>query len=100
MPPRRKSTPSNVVHKQSGRGRPSWTDAAGTRQQRLRPGRFGSRESLEAKARLELELAISPTATIANRNAISLAELLCAYLEHAQPHYRGPMGGRRRNWGV
>jgi integrase len=92
MPPRRKLTPSYVLHKQSGRGRLVWTDANGNRQQKLLPGPFGSPESLAAKARLELELATSPTATVANRNAISLAELLCAYLDHAQSHYRGPDG--------
>lgn len=92
MPPRRKLTPSYVPHKQSGRGRLVWTDAVGTRQQKLLPGPFVSPESLAAKARLELELVASSNAIAASRNAISLAELLCAYLDHAQSHYRGPDG--------
>src|SRR5262249_35612413 len=89
----RKLTPSYVLHKQSGQGRLVWYDHTGSRQQKLLPGPFGSPESLAAKARLELEIATSPTRTpAADRDAISVNELLLAFLEHAERHYRGPDG--------
>jgi integrase len=87
---KRKPTPSYVLHKQSGRGRLTWTDTAGIRQQKLLPGAFNSPESLVAKARLELEIATSATATAPGtpNSNISVAEVLNAYLEHAKQHYR------------
>ncbi len=64
---------SYVLHKQSGRARLIWTDALGTRQQKLLPGPFGSAESLTAKARLELEDAtdylFSPARAVAELRA-------------------------------
>jgi hypothetical protein len=63
MPRPRNLTPTYTLHKQSGRGRLIWTDTAGVRHEKLLPGEYGSDESLAAKARLELELATSPTAT-------------------------------------
>jgi integrase len=93
MPPRRKLAPSYVEHKQSGRGRLVWYDATGTRQQKLLPGVFGSPESLTAKARLEMELAASPTRQPAiEPSAFTVAQLLDIYLDHAERHYRGPDG--------
>lgn len=89
----RKPTPSYVLHKQSGQGRLVWYDQTGSRQQKLLPGPFGSSESLAAKARLELEIATSPTRSpVADRNGISVNELLLAFLEHAERHYRDPHG--------
>ena len=84
----RNPVPSYLHHKQSGRGRLVWTDAAGTRHFRLLPGPFGSAESLEAKARLELELAASPLRASADPGDISVAEVLLAYAQHAERHYR------------
>ena len=92
MPPARNRTPSYLPHKQSGRGRAIWYDASGTRQQKLLPGAFDSPESRTAFARLQLELETSPAATVANPAALVMAELLVAYLEHAEQHYRGPDG--------
>jgi integrase len=87
---KRKLVPSYVLHKQSGRGRLLWTDAAGIRQQKLLPGPFNSPESLVAKARLELEIATAATAppTRSPTDAVSVAEALGAFLEHAKQHYR------------
>ena len=45
MPRSRKLTPSYLPHKQSGRGRAVWTDAAGVRHEQLLPGPFDSRAS-------------------------------------------------------
>ncbi len=92
MPPARKRTPSYLFHKQSGRGRAVWYDATGTRQQKLLPGAFDSPESRTAFARLQLELETSPAATASDPAALTVAELLCAYLDHADGHYRGPDG--------
>lgn len=84
----RNPAPSYVLHKQSGRGRLAWTDFLGTRQQKLLPGLYNSPESLAAKARLELELATGAAATATPADAISVAEVLLAFLEHAKRHYR------------
>ncbi len=94
MPPLRKQTVSYVPYNQSGRGRAVWYDATNTRQQKLLPGLFNSSESLAAKARLELELVTSPTATAApvDPETLSVAEVLAAYLDFAERHYREPDG--------
>ena len=94
MPARRRSVPSYLPHKQSGRARAVWTDAAGERHQKLLPGRFDSTESRAAFARVVAELAVTP---LANRAVdgpvgITVAELLLAYLNHAERHYRTPDG--------
>jgi integrase len=63
------------------------------RREKLLPGSFGSSESLAAKARLELELAASPTREPApSPDLHSVAEFLCAYLDFAEQHYRGSDG--------
>ncbi|HEX4609346.1 MAG TPA: site-specific integrase [Urbifossiella sp.] len=87
MPRPRNLTPTYSQHKQSGRGRLIWTDTAGVRHEKLLPGPFGSEESLTAKARLELELATSPTRSVTDAEDISLAEILAAYLTHATKYY-------------
>jgi integrase len=89
---RRKSIPSYVLHKQSGRGRVVWYDSAGTRRQRLLPGAFNSPESRTALARFQLELETSPVAAVSDPTGLTLAELLSAYLDHALRHYRGSDG--------
>jgi len=83
----RNLTPSYVLHKQSGRGRLVWSDSLGNHFQRLLPGPFNSPESLTAKARLELELATSPTGSLAEKNGITVAEVLAAFLAHAKAYY-------------
>src|SRR5947209_13306661 len=94
MPRPRKSIPSYLPHAQSGRARAVWTDRAGTRQFRLLPGAFDSPESRAAFAALLLEREAAPhhAPAAANPNGITLAELLLAYLEHAERHYRTPDG--------
>ena len=85
-------TPSYLSHKQSGRARLVWTDVTGVRQQKLLPGKFGTRESLAAKARLELEIATSPTRGVVRHPDVAVAEVLAAYMAHAQRYYRGADG--------
>jgi integrase len=93
MPRPRRLTPSYLEHKQTGRGRLVWTDHTGTRHEQLLPGAFGSPESLQAKAALELEIATSPIRVpIAHRTAITVNELFLAFLDHGERHYRGPDG--------
>jgi integrase len=63
------------------------------RQEKLLPGPFGSAESLAAKARLEMELAASPTRQPAvEPRAFTVAQLLDAYLDHAERHYQDADG--------
>jgi integrase len=88
MSTRRYPTPSYLLHRQSGRARAVWTDNLGLRHQKLLPGPFDSPESRTAFARLQLELETSPTAITTDPSAISLAEVLCAYLEFADGYYR------------
>lgn len=86
MVARRKLTPSYLEHKQSGRARAIWTDSSGTRHEKLLPGPFDSPESRSAHARLALEVATSPA--VANPTAVTVNEVLLAYLEYAGRHYR------------
>jgi hypothetical protein len=92
MPAQRKSVPTYCRHKQSGRGRAVWTDAHGSRHFKLLPGAFESSESRTAFATLLLELEASPAAVTAPVQGITLAEVMIAYLEHADRHYRGADG--------
>ena len=92
MSARRKPTPSYLLHRQSGRGRAVWTDSTGTRQQKLLPGPFDSQESRTAFARLQLELETSPTAAVTDTKHLSVAEVLHAFVEHAERYYRTPDG--------
>lgn len=93
MPARRKATPSYLPHSQSGKARAVWTDSAGTRHYRMLPGAYDSKESREAFARLLLELEAAPhQPAAANPAEMTMAELLLAFLDHAERHYRGPDG--------
>ena len=85
MPAPKKITPSYLRHSQSGRARAVWTDRLGNRHDRLLPGPFDSPESRTAFAKLLLELEAAPA-------VLTMAELLLAFLDHAQQHYRGPDG--------
>lgn len=84
----RKLTPTYSHHKQTGRGRLTWTDSLGIRHEKLLPGPYNSSESLGAKARLELEIATSPIGTVGKNDHISVAEVLAAFQDHAATHYR------------
>ena len=90
MPARRKSTPSYLPHRQSGRARAVWTDATGVRHQKLLPGPFDSPASRTAFAKLQLELATTPLTRppLADPEGVTVAELLLAYLDYAERHYR------------
>ena len=86
MPSRRKTTPSYLFHKQSGRARAVWTDSLGIRQQKLLPGLFDSEVSRTAHARLALELAAMPTIAVKSAT-LTVQEVLLAYHEHATTYY-------------
>jgi hypothetical protein len=93
MPRHRKSIPSYLPHKQSGKARAVWTDQTGTRQFRMLPGGFDSPESRAAFGALLLELeAATHHVPAADPDGITLAVLLLAYLDHAERHYRTPDG--------
>ena len=90
MPPR-KPTPSYLRHKQSGRGRATWTDAAGVARQRLLPGPFESPESKAAFHALGLELASAPLQSQSGE-VVTIDQLFLAFKDHAEKHYRRPDG--------
>src|SRR5205814_1352581 len=93
VPRSRKLTPSYLPHKQSGRGRAVWTDAAGVRHEQLLPGPFDSPEARTAFARLQLELETPPRrAHRPDPAGITVNELLAAYKDFAEGHYRAPDG--------
>jgi hypothetical protein len=58
----RKTTPSYLLHHQSGKARAVWSDSTGERYFRMLPGMFNSAESRTAFARLQLELETSTLA--------------------------------------
>jgi integrase len=91
MPRHRKPTPSYLEHKQSGRARAVWTDAAGVRQFRMLPGAYGSPESRTAFAQLQLELEAAPHHR-PDASEASVNEVLLAFLRYAEGHYSGPDG--------
>ena len=91
MGTRRKPTPSYLPHKQSGRARAVWTDAAGIRRDRLLPGSYDSQESRAAFGRLVLELETSPLQK-AESGSDTVSEVLLAFRLHADKHYRNPAG--------
>lgn len=86
--------PSYLPHSQTGRARAVWTDPAGIRRFRSLPGAFDSPESRAAFAALLLELQAAPHQPQQHPagGGLSVAELLLAYLDHAERHYRTPDG--------
>ena len=90
---RRNPTPSYCLHKQSGRARAVWTDQTGTRQQKLLPGEYDSTESRTAFARMQLELEAVPRHPPGGtRRAVSVNEMLLAFMDWAATHYRTATG--------
>jgi integrase len=87
----RKSIPSYLPHVH-GKARAVWTDATGTRRFRMLPGPFNSPESRAAFGRLVAELEARPAGVVADPEGITVNELLLAYVEHADRHYRDPDG--------
>ena len=85
--PRPKNAFPSYQKQTNGRARAIWTDPAGVRHFRAMPGLFDSPESRTAFARLQLELAESPTAHAANSDGIRVVGVLLAYVDHAERHY-------------
>ncbi|HEV3436827.1 MAG TPA: hypothetical protein VG122_05685, partial [Gemmata sp.] len=89
----RKPTPSYLFHKATGRAHAVWTDATGAHLQKLLPGKYDSTESRTAFAQLQLEIEASPLQSPdIHSERVSVNELMLAYIEHAEQHYRGPEG--------
>lgn len=80
--------PSYLRHRRTGQARAVWTDPCGVRHDRLLPGKFGSKASKAAFSRLMLEVEASPHHVGAGSESLTLNELLVAYVEHAEHHYR------------
>jgi len=91
VPNPRKSLPRYLKHS-SGKARIVWTDAAGTRREKVLPGLYDSPESRQAFARLQLELASFPAAsatlTVTNTGP-TVAEVLLPYLRYATEYHGG-----------
>ncbi len=92
MPRIRKSIPSYLLHSQSGRARAVWTDSTGTRRYQLLPGPYGSAESRAGFARMLLELEVAPHYRPPDVDRVTVSEVLLAFLNHADQHYRTPDG--------
>jgi hypothetical protein len=89
----RRSIPSYLDHKQSGKARAVWTDQTGNRQFRILSGPLESQETRSAVARLQLELAAVPyRSPIRADNVVTVNEVLVALLEWADGHYRRAKG--------
>ena len=86
MPRQRNLIPSYILHKKTGRARAACTDGLGQRHEKLLPGKFGSKESKEAFARLQLELSVRPIYAAADEG-FGLAELFLAFHEWAKGYY-------------
>jgi integrase len=93
MPRKRSPIPSYLFHNQTGRARAVWIEQTGRRRYQILPGAFNSPESRAAFAALLLEKQAAPH-RVDNPagGGITLAELLLAYFEYADRHYRGPDG--------
>ena len=71
----RKVLPRYLVHTASGKGRAVW-NVIGGRREKMLPGPFNSPESLQAFARLQLELASSPDMPARAANGPAVVEVL------------------------
>ncbi len=92
---KKKLEPRYLEHKQSGRGRAVYYDAAGAYHDVLLPGAFNSKESVAAYGRLLLDQAVAPRGTgipAGERDKVSLVEVLDAFHEYAKRRYRKPDG--------
>ena len=93
MARQRNPIPSYLPHSQTGRARAVWSDQNGVRRFKMLPGAYDSPESRGAFAALLLELQAAPhQPQIPAAGSITVAELLLAYLDHAERHYRTPDG--------
>ncbi len=94
--PRTPSIPSYRLHKPSGQAVVTVRHAGGLRRD-VYLGPYNSPASRREYARILAELAVNPTPpppadVRAEREGLTVNEVLLAYLEHAGRHYRGPDG--------
>ncbi len=93
----RKATPTYSLHKATGRGRATWCDLTGARQERLMPGGYDSPESKEAFGKLVVELVASATKVPGTAPPdITLSEVLLAFLDYGEKRYRDCNGDPTR----
>lgn len=87
MPRPRNPLPAYLRHP-SGRARVAWTDAAGVRHFRMLPGPFDSLESRAAYRAFLAELEAAPHRAVTPApSSRTVADILLAYLDHAERHY-------------
>jgi hypothetical protein len=89
----RSRVPSYRRHKPSGQAVVTVRDQNGDRRD-VYLGAYDSPESRREYARIVAELATNPTAapTSASGSGLTVDQVLLAFWEHAQRHYRGPDG--------
>jgi integrase len=93
MPRKRNPIPSYLYHNQTGRARAVWSDQTGRRRFQILPGDYDSPESRAAFTALLLAQQVAPHRVDSpSHSDLTLAELLLAYLGHAEQHYRSPDG--------
>ena len=85
MPRPRKPVPSYRLHTPSGHAYSDFTDPLTGRRRSVCLGRWDSPESRAEHARLVAEAAVGQTTP---QGGLSVAELLLAFLRHAEQHYR------------
>jgi integrase len=89
MARKRNPIPSYLFHKATGRARAVWTDLAGHPHQQLLPGLYDSAESRQAFNQLLGEIEASPMrSTESGREVVTINQLMLAFLDHAEQHYR------------
>ncbi len=88
---RPKKTAVRYLTHPCGRARALWNDATGPRV-RMLPGLFNSPESLQAFAKLQLELASSPSMPTPSATGPTVVEVFAPYLRYAEGYY-GPCTG-------
>jgi integrase len=91
--PRPRKAPAYSLHAATGQARVTWTDDTGTRHDILLPGAYNSEESLAEYGKLLLQVKTSPLRHGERVPAgITVAELLLAFLKHADTYYRDADG--------
>lgn len=98
MPRTRNFIPTYRFHKQSGQAVSDFYDPKTGRKRCVSLGRWESSESRREHARLVAELAVAPvTQADGGTVGITVSELLLAFLQHAEQHYRRTDGTRPTN---
>jgi integrase len=89
VPRQRIQSPTYRFHKQSGQAVCDYYDPLTGRKRTVSLGKWQSRESRQAHARIVAEAAVGRPVV---RDTLTLSELMLAFLRHAEQHYRRPDG--------